>query len=135
MASASVVTAFRARLATLYGGLIIGPNEAMSPPADGGRFVTFGLVAGDEEHIGLGAVGRRTFRERGAIVIVVLEPRMAGVDGALTVAEALRNGFRAWRSGNLVTGSPQPPTVDESPDRGAFVHVSFAVPYNLDIQA
>lgn len=135
MASASVVTALRARLTTLYGGLIIGPNEAMTPPADGGRFLTFATVAGAEEHIGLGAVGRRTFRERGALVIVVLEPRMAGVDGALTLIEALRNGLRAWRSGALVTGSPSPPTVDESPDRGAFVHVSFAVPYHLDIQA
>ncbi len=55
MASAAVVAAVRARLAALAPGVtVIGPNEALAPPAGGGRCITFALPPGGEQQVGSG---------------------------------------------------------------------------------
>jgi hypothetical protein len=134
MASKAVSDAVKAIVETAWAGRtpILDINVEGETPADGSAFLTIQYPIGSEEHIGMAGVGNRTFRESGAIRLVLSVPRGSGLDQAQTWCEVLRDAIRAQQVGHLRTGSPSPPFQNDSNDQGQYYVLSIVCEYDYD---
>lgn len=133
MASKAVSDAVKALIvAGFTDAPIIDPNTGSDTPADGSVFLTIQYPISNEEHIGMADVGNRTFRESGAIRLVLSVPRGTGLDQALTWCETLRDLIRAKQVGQLRTGSPSPPFNNDDNDQGQYFVLSIVCEYDYD---
>lgn len=140
MASKSVVDTVEAYLGANWTTTsIIGINTTGEVPADGSSFLTLQYPVANEQHVGMGGVGDRAFRETGAIRLVLSVPRAQGQGQGLAWCETLRTLFRAkdiTGPGGLVrTREPSPPIVNNANDDGIYWVLSFAIPYWFDLIA
>lgn len=136
MASNAVMTAVKARLA---GGWTNCPvpdiNTVGETPADGSAFLTVQYPVSTEEHVGLGQVGQRVFREEGAIRFVLSVPRGQGIDQATQWADQLRVLFRAAEFSGVTCEAASPAAFDDSNDNGDYFILRVIVPYFYDLAA
>lgn len=135
MASKAVHDAVIALIEGAWGNTtpIIKPNQEGETPTDGGAFLTIQFPVATEEHIGMAAVGNRTFRENGAIRLVLSTPRGEGIDQALTRIETLRNALRANDSvPHLKLLFPSPAFLDDGNDSGSYFVLSSVCEYYFD---
>lgn len=146
MSSKAVVDAVEARLgspwtvtstidASTAAIPIIGVNTLGMPPADGSAFIEVQYPIATERHVGMAAVGNRTFREDGAFRIILSIPRGQGIAQGLDWADQLRALFRAAQFGGVSCLAPNPPFVDNSSDNGNYFLMAIVVPYYFDIFA
>lgn len=137
MASKAVHDAVLALIQTAWGSTtpIIKPNEEGETPSDSGAFLTIQFPVASEEHIGMAGAGNRTFREMGAVRLVLSVPRGSGVEQALTWCETLRNALRAQQVGHLRLKSPSPAFQDDNNDRGSYFVFSIVCEYDFDLFA
>jgi len=134
MASASVVAAVEARLAANWANCTVlelnGPGDT---PTDGSAFLTVQYPVANEQHIGLGQVGQRVFRESGGIRFVLSIPRGDGLTQGLGWADDLRNLFRAAQFGGVNCIAASPPFLNDSNDDGQYFKLSVVVEYYADV--
>lgn len=107
-------------------------NSVGEPPADGSPFVVLQFPLGREEHVGLGQVGQRTFREEGVARFVLHMPRGSGTADALDWTDEIRALFRAVQFDGVSTLSPSPPVLNDDADLGTYFVVSTAVEFYFD---
>lgn len=132
MASKAVVDAVKAMLASFTTVPLIDPNTGSETPADGGAFMTLQFPISGEDHIGMADVGNRTFRESGAIRLVLSVPRGQGIDQAGEWCETLRDLLRAKQVGHLRTRSPSPANQNDDNDQGQYYVLSIVCEYDYD---
>lgn len=136
MASKAVIDAVSARLAANWTQTVVIPlNEQGEVPTDGKPFLSVQYPIAQETHVGMAAVGFRTFREEGAIRFVLSVSRGEGVSQALIWADQLRALFRAQQFGGVSCLSPAPAFFDDSNDRGAYFVLSIVCEYYFDLYA
>jgi hypothetical protein len=110
-------------------------NTTGEPPADGSSWLTVQYPVGIETHIGMAAVGNRTFREEGTIRLVFAGPRGEGQDQAEQWLEELRTLFRAAQFGGVTCRAPSPAVESDRNDNGPYWIISSSIPYYFDIFA
>jgi hypothetical protein len=136
MASKTVVDAVEAFLAANWTTTpIIGVNLQGEPPADGSPWLTVQYPTATETHIGMAAVGNRSFREEGTIRLVLSIRRGDGQSQGLAWMDTLRNLFRAAQFGGVTARTPSPPVNNDTNADGSFWVLSCSIPYYLDIFA
>lgn len=136
MASVAVMTAVEARVATYWSAsAVVAANTSGDTPAAGTAFLTVQYPVASEDHISLGQVGQRGFRENGGIRFVLSIPRGEGISYWQGLLEALTAYFRAAQFGGVSTLSPSPPLTDDSNDNGSYWLLTSVVEYYFDIFA
>lgn len=136
MASKAVMDAVSARLTADWTNCPVDdPNTVGGTPADGSAFLTVQYPVANEEHIGLGSIGARTYREEGGIRFVLSVPRGAGLSLAMTWADQLRSMFRAAQFGGVTCQAAAPPALDDSNDNGNYFLLRMVVLYYFDLLA
>ena len=138
MASAAVITAVEARLAANWTHTpIYLPNDVAGVPIDGSAFMVLEFPFASEEQISLGTPGSRAFREEGSFLVTLCIQIGTGLNPTATPwatwIDALRSVFRGVQFSGVNTWAPSPPFVNDQSDRGAYLEMSFAVPYYFDI--
>lgn len=104
-------------------------------PADGSAFLQIQFTVSSERHVGMAAVGNRTFRESGVARFVLAWPRGQDIATALDWLDELRALFRAAEIGGLRTWAPSAPVLNDDSEDGQYVLLSFAVEFYLDTLA
>lgn len=135
MASAAVVSAVEARIATYWTATsYFSPNTVADTPTDGTAFLTIQFPLANAEQISVGAPGAQLFREEGGIRFVLSIPRSqtGGVAYWMGQMETLLANFRAKKFGGMQTFAPTSPVLDDSNDDGTYYKLSAVVPYNLN---
>lgn len=136
MASASVMAAVRARLASGWSHCpVVYPNEEEQVPASAPAWLAVQYPVATEDQITVGAPGANVFREEGAIRFVLFIPRGAGVDDFAAWMDDLRALFRARQFSGVTTYAASPPVLDDRADAGKHWALSCAVPYQADLFA
>lgn len=130
-------TAIEARLAANWShSVIFGPNAEGEPPTDGSPYVLVQYpVAAEENHVGLGGVGNRTFREEGGFRVVLHIQRSKGVTEGRAWIEELRSLFRAAQFDGVSCTTVSNAAENDSSENGNYYLLSFAVTYYFDILA
>jgi hypothetical protein len=140
MASKAVVDAVESRLGATWTVVstidatstdipVIGVNTLGTPPADGSSFIEVQYPVANEIHVGMAAVGNRTFRESGAFRLILSIPRGQGIAQGLDWADQLRVLFRAKQFSGVSCLAPNPAFIDNSNDTGNYFVLSIVVPY------
>lgn len=134
MAQGAVVSAVEAYLGATFSSVPVRyPNDAGGEtPADASAFIEVQFPIANNRHVGMAAVGNRTFREEGIIRIVLSAVRGQGLDQALVTCDALMAFFLAKQFGGVTTRTPNAPVTDDSNDNGNYWVLSIAVPYFYD---
>ena len=133
MASAAVMAAVEAYVAAHWTATpIVGLNAGGGVPRRNTPFMAIEYPIADEEQISIGAPGSNVFRETGAFRIVLLIPAGVSLGTWPAAIDALRAALRGKSFGGLVTWAVPPPTLSERSDRGAYLEMSFVVPYRFD---
>ena len=115
---------------------VLSVNQDAQTPADGSPFLVTQYPVANEQHIGMAAVGQRSFRESGVIRLVLSAPRGQGRAQALIWCDQLRALFRAKVIGSGVTcRMPSPPNENNANDVGNYYVLSIAIPYYFDLIA
>lgn len=135
MASAAVIAAVEARVEANWAGQYFGLNTTGDPPTDGTPFLTIQYPVANEEHITLGQVGQRRFRETGGIRFVYSVPRGSGVATWQATLEALLSTFRAAQFDGVTCETVTPPVFDDSNDNGNYDVLRAVVLYYFDLLA
>jgi hypothetical protein len=136
MASQLVVDAVEARLAANWTNCPVrGANASGDVPADGSAFLVVQYPVANEEHIALGPVGQRTFRELGGIRFVLSMPAGQGASFGLGWADQLRALFRAQQFAGVSCLAASPPRIDDGNESGGYFRLSVVVEYYADILA
>jgi hypothetical protein len=134
MASAAVLAAVEARIATYWAGAYFSPNTVGDPPIDGTPFLTLQFPLANAEQISIGSPGAEVFREEGGIRLVLSIPRgqANGVTYWTGQLDTLLGHFRAQKFGGMQTFAPTSPVLDDSNDSGNYWKLSAAIPYYAD---
>lgn len=111
---------------------VFGPNERTGRPANAASFVDVEFPVAVSEQITVGAPGANLYRDSGIFRIIIAAKRNTGTDQALAWAKEFADLFRAKEFDGVRTFAPNPPTMDESNDNGAYFLVIVAVPYDFD---
>lgn len=136
MASKLVVDAVEARLTANWTNCPVrGANASGDVPADGSAFLTVQYPVANEEHITLGPVGQRTFRETGGIRFVLSLPAGQGTSFGLGWADQLRALFRAQQFGGVSCLAASPAFIADANEDGVYFKLSVVVDYYFDISA
>jgi len=135
MASGAVHTLVMARLASVTGAQLYGPNELSQPPANGGAYVLVMYPVASEEQATVGAPGSNRFREEGSIRFVVHVPRDTGANNAFSLCDQIRTLFRNYKASGLRCFESTPAITNEDLDDEAYFIVSSSVAYQYDILA
>lgn len=136
MASKAVVDAVMARLAANWTNCpVVEMNTVRTAPAAGTPFLVVQFPVSNEEHITLGQVGQRTFREEGGFRLVLAMPSGAGLGTGQLWSDQLRALFRAAQfAGVNCLGATGGPLADGNDDANYF-KFSVVVEYYADIFA
>lgn len=136
MASKLVNDAVTARLAANWTHcVVIGSDVQADAPQDSSAFLSVQYPTVTEQHITLGPVGQRTFRELGTIRFVLAVPRGTGVDIGGQWVDDLRNLFRAAQFGGVHCEGASPAASDGLNANGNYYLMRVIVPYWADIFA
>lgn len=138
MPSQEVAAAVKSRLQSNWTSAaipVLGPNESSKAPSDGAPYLEYDFPTQGSNHVGLGGLGERTFRDDGTIRLMLNVPRMEGVDAGLALANDLRDLFVGTTFDGVTTFSPSPPRIDGNAVLGKYFRLSVIVPYTFDWQA
>lgn len=95
------------------------------------------FVGSDEVPISVGSLNKGCYREIGAIFLHIVEPVKLGViDPLLTRAEALRDGFRGRRIGDIIVDSVTPPNTESGATlefEGGYTSATINISYRRDL--
>jgi len=140
MASLAVCQAIESRLTANFTAVRLWatPNTESQAPSDGAPFLLISYPVANEDIVGLGVPGQRLYRETGAFVITLCVNRGEGTGQALAWIETLRTLFRgvdgtSMASGLLITYAPSP-AVEDITEADPYYRLSFATPYQFDLQ-
>jgi hypothetical protein len=131
MPSKAVVDAVEARIGSTWNSIPVrGVNVGSDVPDDAATFIVVEYPIANVTRMGLGPI----FQEEGAFRIVLNTERGEGIAQTLTWADQLAALFRDQSFGGIRSGTPSPPTIDDSNDRGSFFQVSLSVPFTYDFR-
>jgi hypothetical protein len=139
MASNAVKSAVKARLGSSWTSIdgtvipVLIPNtDGEMPPVPN---IQVQYPVGTEQHVGMAGIGNRTFREDGAIRIILTIARGQGEDQAGGWMDELRTLFRAVQFGGVSTFSASPTINNDNNDLSGYWLLSFSVPYYFYVLA
>lgn len=132
----NVIAAATVFLEARWGTLpIVTPNtrKAVTPP-EGEPYVIIQRPYSTSRRVTFGAPGANLYREEGGLRVVVYVERGSGIDEGLTWAAEIAAIFRGQRFEGIETFAPSSPVFDDGNENGGYFALSFAVPYQLDIE-
>jgi hypothetical protein len=132
MPSRAAYDAVQTRAAQWTRATILPFGVAAQPPVDGTAFLQIQFPVSGGSHVGMAAVGNRTFRETGVVRFVLSWPRGSAIETALDWMDELRALFRAAELGSLRTWTPSAPLLNDDSEDGQYVLLSFVVEFYLD---
>ena len=136
MASKAVMDAVAARLtASWTATLVMAPNLETRAPTGQQPHLIVQYPISKEDHIGLGQVGQRTYRETGVIRLVLNVPRAQGAETAYQWQEQLRALFRGVQFSGVQCIGASPSTDEDNNVRGSWYQMRILVDYYFDLQA
>lgn len=139
MASATVVTAVEARLASVWAHgdcPVVTDPLAVDAPADASSFLKVQYPVAIEESMSVGSPGANVQRESGTIRFVIHARRTAaGIVTGRSYMDELRGLFRWKDFGGIRTQSASPPVEDNDSDAGNYFVLAAIVGYEYDILA
>ena len=110
---------------------IMPMNDAGDAPVDSSAFLTVDFPILNDDQISLSSAGANTFRETGAPAACLVDPdrRLGRPLQLLQKIDALRAAFSGQFFDGITTWAASPPATNDASDDGAYINLSFAVPY------
>lgn len=126
MAQKAVVDAVSARLAAQWSACpVYGSNVQGEVPLDGSPFLLTQYPVANVQR----TTHSRTYREEGAIRLVISVERGSGIAQALAWGDQLATLFRGQTFGGVECKAPTSPLVHDDNDDGLYFRTSVVVPY------
>jgi hypothetical protein len=138
MAAKGVVDAVEARLAASWNrcpvfGLNLNSNA--ETPRDGSDYLVVQYPVANEEHVGLGGIGERIYREEGGFRLVLHVARGTGAGRGLTWMDELRALFRGVTFDGVACLTASSPPIGDGNGSGNYFVLTAAITYYYDLNA
>lgn len=132
MSHAAVVIAVEARIKANFARCpIVVENETVTPPADGGPYLTVQFPWSTSEWHAVEGPDGSIFREEGAFRFVLSVAAGAGAHEGRQWLGEIADTFRAARFSEVQCFAPDAPVGDDRNDVGAYYRLAIVVPYEF----